>query len=180
MELKQGSRGVEVLEQIGKGGDAKSPLGCMQCGLCAASCPLGEFMEFPPRKLILQINAGNLDKVLASPSLWMCVGCYLCSHRCPRDIELTDGLWPALRDRAMQQGFQPPAELQETFQNIFKYGNALGKSPRQRLDWAKDLEVRRPGPLARSRGRSKSCGWWAAIPRTILATTSSPGPSPAS
>ncbi len=142
MAATQGQLGVEVLEQIGKGGDGKSPLGCMQCGLCAASCPLGESMEFPPRKLILQVGAGNLEKVLASPSLWMCVGCYLCSERCPRDIELTDGLWPALRDRAMQQGFQPPAELQETFQNIFKYGNALGKSPRQRLDWAKDLEVR--------------------------------------
>jgi Fe-S oxidoreductase len=42
----------------------------------------------------------------------------------------------------MQQGFQPPAELQETFQNIFKYGNVLGRSPRQRMDWAKDLDVR--------------------------------------
>ena len=122
-------------------GDGTSPLGCMQCGLCAASCPLGYAMEFPPRKLILQAAAGNLDKVLASPSLWMCVGCYTCSHRCPRDIELTDGLWPALRDRAMQAGFQPPAELQETFQNLFKYGNTLGKSPRQRLDWAKGLDV---------------------------------------
>ncbi len=42
----------------------------------------------------------------------------------------------------MQEGFQPPAELQETFQNVLKYGNTLGKSPRQRLDWAKELEVR--------------------------------------
>ena len=66
----------------------------------------------------------------------------MCSKRCPRGIELTDGVWPALRDAAMQQGFQPPAELQETFQNIFKYGNVLGRSPRQRMDWAKDLDVR--------------------------------------
>ena len=71
----------------------------------------------------------------------MCVACYTCSQRCPRGIELTDRLWPALRDRAMQEGHQPPAELQETFQNIFKYGNTLGKSPRQRLDWAKGLDV---------------------------------------
>jgi Fe-S oxidoreductase len=123
-------------------GDGKPPLGCMQCGLCAASCPLGEVMEFPPRNLLLQVCAGNLDRVLNSPALWMCVACYACSNRCPRDIELTDRLWPALRDRAMQQGLQPPPELQETFQNIFKYGNTLGKSPRQRLDWAKDLDVR--------------------------------------
>ena len=99
-------------------------------------------MEFPPRKLLLQTAAGNVDKLLASPSLWMCVACYACSKRCPRGIELTEALWPALRDAAMQQGFQPPAELQETFQNVLKYGNVLGKSPRQRLDWAKNLDVR--------------------------------------
>ncbi len=134
--------GVELLQRLSKAGDGKPPLGCMQCGLCAASCPLGHAMEFPPRKLILQATAGNLEKVLSSPSLWMCVACYTCSRRCPRNIELADALWPALRDAAMQQGFQPPAELQETFQNVFKYGNVLGKSPRQRLDWAKDLDVR--------------------------------------
>jgi len=133
--------GVALLEKLAKVGDGESPLGCMQCGMCAASCPLGYAMEFPPRNLILQTAAGNLDKVLASPSLWMCVGCYTCSHRCPRDIELTDGLWPALRDQAMQAGIQPPSELQETFQNLFQYGNALGMSPRKRLDWAKDLDV---------------------------------------
>ncbi len=142
MIAPQGQQGLELLEELSRTGDGKPPLGCMQCGLCAASCPLGDAMEFPPRKLILEAMARGLDRVLASPSLWMCVGCYTCSLRCPRDIELTDRLWPALRDRAMQQGFQPPAELQETFQNVLKYGNVLGKSPRQRLDWAKDLDVR--------------------------------------
>ncbi len=138
----QDRRGVELLQRLTNDGQSQSPLGCMQCGLCAASCPLGEAMEFPPRKLILQARSGNLERILASPSLWMCVACDTCSHRCPRNIELTDELWPALRDRAMQEGHQPPAELQETFQNIFKYGNTLGKSPRHRLDWAKDLDVR--------------------------------------
>jgi len=142
MITSEGQGGMQLLEQLAKGRDGESPLGCMQCGLCAASCPLGEAMEFPPRKLILQALSGNLEKVLASPSLWICVACYTCSKRCPRGIELADGLWPALRDRAMQDGFQPPAELQETFQNVFKYGNTLGKSPRQRLEWAKDLDVR--------------------------------------
>ena len=170
-------RGAELLKQLDKAGDGKSPLGCMQCGLCAASCPLGYAMEFPPRKLILQAASGNLENVLASPALWMCVACYTCSKRCPRGIELTDGLWPALRDAAMQQGFQPPAELQETFQNVFKYGNMLGRSPRQRMEWAKDLDVR-VLDLSKESRRSTCCGWWAATRRTTRGTRWLPGPSP--
>jgi len=142
MATTQGHNGVGLLEKLGKLDSGEPPFGCMQCGLCSATCPLGPAMEYPPRKLILQAMAGNLDKLLTSPSLWMCVACYACSKRCPRGIELTEELWPALRDAAMQAGHQPPAELQETFQNVFKYGNVLGKSPRQRLQWAKDLDVR--------------------------------------
>ena len=126
--------GDELLRHLADTAEGEPALGCMQCGLCAASCPLGEAMEFPPRKLILQARTGNLDRVLSSPALWMCVACYTCSHRCPRKIELADVLWPALRDRALQQGLQPPAELQETFQNIFKYGNTLGKSQYRSID----------------------------------------------
>ncbi|MBN1396213.1 MAG: (Fe-S)-binding protein [Pirellulales bacterium] len=142
MAPPNGDKGTALLEKLSRIDSGKPPFGCMQCGLCAATCPLGPAMEYPPRKLILQTIAGNLDKVLTSPSLWMCVACYACSKRCPRGIELTEELWPALRDAAMQEGHQPPAELQETFQNVFKYGNVLGKSPRQRLQWAKDLDVR--------------------------------------
>jgi Fe-S oxidoreductase len=132
---------LEFLAQTVVAPGRKTFLNCMQCGMCSGSCPLGDVMEFPPRQMILQARSGGLDEVLKSPSLWMCVGCYTCSYRCPRAIELTDGLWPALRDKAMQNGVQPPAELQEAFQNVFKYGNSLGESPRKRLAWAEKLEV---------------------------------------
>ena len=116
-------------------------LGCMQCGACSGSCPLGYAMEYPPRKIIAEAAAGNIEKLASNASVWMCVGCYTCSFRCPRGIELTDVLWPALRDYAMQADCPLPSELQETFKNIYKYGNSLGQSPRRRMDWAKDLDV---------------------------------------
>lgn len=130
--------GMELIEHVVDGDPA---LGCMQCGMCSGSCPLGDAMEFPPRQLILQARSGNLDAILSSPSLWMCVACHTCSSRCPRGIELADDLWPALREKAMLEDIQPPAELQETFKNIFKYGNMLGESPRKRLNWADNLDV---------------------------------------
>jgi len=129
---------VFVFEELIKSDDF---LGCLQCGLCAGSCPLGYAMEFTPRKIILNTRAGRLPKVISSPSVWMCISCYTCSDRCPKKIELTDILWPALRDRAMQEGFQPPTELQKAFQSIYLYGNSLGESPKKRLDWSKSLDA---------------------------------------
>jgi Fe-S oxidoreductase len=113
----------------------------IQCGLCVGSCPLGYAMEYPPRKILLQARSGTPDQLFGSPSVWMCVGCYTCSLRCPRQLDLTDGLWPALRDWAMQGGAQPPVEVQKAFQNVYLYGNVLGQSPKKRLEWAKDLDV---------------------------------------
>ncbi|MGD0897417.1 MAG: (Fe-S)-binding protein [Thermoguttaceae bacterium] len=132
---------LEFLAQMDVAPDRKTILDCMQCGMCSGSCPLGEAMEYPPRRMILEARAGNLAEVLKSPSLWMCIGCYTCSRRCPRAVELTDGMWPAMRDKAMQEGIQPPAELQEAFQKVFKYGNSLGESPRKRMAWAENLDV---------------------------------------
>src|SRR3989304_5498522 len=131
----------EFLTQLDGGPNRKTVLNCMQCGVCSGSCPLGDVMEYPPRKMILNARSGYLDDVLKSPSLWMCIGCYTCSRRCPQAIELTDGLWPALRDKAMQNGVQPPPELQDAFQNVFKYGNSLGESPRKRMAWAGKVGV---------------------------------------
>ena len=48
MITKPTDAGMQLLEQVGLSGDGTSAQGCMQCGMCAASCPLGEAMEFPP------------------------------------------------------------------------------------------------------------------------------------
>ncbi|MGQ9575018.1 MAG: (Fe-S)-binding protein [Thermoguttaceae bacterium] len=130
-----------LLEQLLAAPDGESVLGCMQCGVCSASCPLGSAMEFPPRKIILEARTGNVDRLLSSPSVWMCVGCYTCASRCPRKIDLTDSVWPAVRDQALRKGLQPPTELRVAFQNLYLYGNILGLSPRKRMDWAKNLDV---------------------------------------
>jgi Fe-S oxidoreductase len=98
-------------------------------------------MGFPPRQIILNAQSGNIDRVISSPSVWMCIGCYTCSYRCPRGIELTDELWPAVRDLAMQRGIQPPAELQKALQNTYMYGNSEGASPRKRTKWADGLDL---------------------------------------
>lgn len=78
---------------------------CIQCGVCAASCPVADRMEYPPRKIIAMIRAGMRDEVLASSSMWYCLSCYMCAERCPRDVNPTE-LAYALESLATRYGYR--------------------------------------------------------------------------
>ncbi len=62
---------------------------CIQCGICAGSCPVADKMEYPPRRIIAMIRAGKRDEVLGSSSMWYCLSCHMCAERCPRDVNPT-------------------------------------------------------------------------------------------
>jgi len=78
---------------------------CIQCGICAGSCPVADKMEYPPRKIIALIRAGKRDEVLRSNSMWYCLSCYLCAERCPRDVNPT-GLAYALESLAFKYDYK--------------------------------------------------------------------------
>jgi quinone-modifying oxidoreductase subunit QmoC len=62
---------------------------CMQCGVCAGSCPFGPHWQHSPQKLFMMIRAGQREAVLATDSMWMCTSCYNCVVRCPRKLPIT-------------------------------------------------------------------------------------------
>ena len=62
---------------------------CMQCGVCAGSCPFGPHWEHSPQKLFMMIRAGQREAVLRSDAMWMCTSCYNCVVRCPRKLPIT-------------------------------------------------------------------------------------------
>lgn len=76
----------EVEERVEDGEWVKM---CMQCGVCAGSCPLGNAWEHTPQKLFMMIRAGKREEVLTSDSMWMCTSCYNCIVRCPRELPIT-------------------------------------------------------------------------------------------
>ncbi len=76
----------EVEERVEEGHWVKM---CMQCGVCAGSCPLGPHWEHSPQKLFMMIMAGKRDDVLKSDAMWMCTSCYGCIVRCPRKLPIT-------------------------------------------------------------------------------------------
>lgn len=77
----------EVFDNVDSGEEIKM---CMQCGVCAGSCPLRHEMDYPPRQLFTLIRAGRRDEVLNSKAIKLCTSCYRCKVRCPRDIPVID------------------------------------------------------------------------------------------
>lgn len=77
----------EVFSNVDAGEEIKM---CMNCGVCAASCPLSQQMDYPPRRIFNLIRAGKRDEVLHANSIMLCTSCYTCKVRCPRKIPVVD------------------------------------------------------------------------------------------
>ena len=114
---------------------------CIQCGTCVGTCPYAEQMQYPPRRIIGMLRAGELDEVFRSDSLLNCVACYACTAKCPRGIDLTGVLLPLVKEQVLQHLPQMPAELQKALENKLRYGNPLGESPRKRAAWTQTAGV---------------------------------------
>ena len=90
----------EVFDKVDFGEEIKM---CMQCGVCAASCPLSMEMDYPPRQVFTMIRAGKREEVLNCHSILLCTSCYSCKVRCPRKIPVVD-VMHGLAHYAIKQG----------------------------------------------------------------------------
>jgi quinone-modifying oxidoreductase subunit QmoC len=95
---------------------------CMQCGVCAGSCPLGPHWEHSPQKIFMMIRAGQREAVLRSSALWMCTSCYNCVVRCPRKLPVTT-IIHGLATHAHRQGLAPKMQPTRDFSLQF-WGNS--------------------------------------------------------
>ena len=64
-----------------------NPLKCMQCGKCSGTCPAYDEMEYHPNQFVLMVERGEIDKLVASKSIYKCMSCMACIERCPRQVE---------------------------------------------------------------------------------------------
>jgi dimethylglycine catabolism B len=141
-----------TVENLLESPQGRELLSCIQCGTCAGTCPYGEVMDYPPRRIIGMLREGLLEEVFASDSLLRCVTCYACMAKCPRGLRLTDVLLPLMKEQAFLRLPEVPAELQKALANTLRYGNPMGESARKRAAWAATAgvpvpvlsEIRRP------------------------------------
>ncbi len=105
----------EVEERVEEGHMVKM---CMQCGVCAGSCPFGPDWEHSPQKIFMMIRAGQRDAVLGSDSMFMCTSCYSCIVRCPRQLPITH-IMHGLANYAHRLGLAPKGQPTREFATLF-------------------------------------------------------------
>jgi quinone-modifying oxidoreductase subunit QmoC len=98
---------LEYTPRLGVGTtDGEALRDCIQCGTCSAVCPLADYMEHSPRRLIALLRAGQDDDVLRSRAIWVCTSCYACMVECPKQLPVTDAIY-ALKREAMRTSVYP-------------------------------------------------------------------------
>ena len=64
-----------------------NPLKCMRCGKCSGTCPSYDAMEYHPHQFVYMVEKGDIEKLMASKSIYTCLSCFACVQRCPRDVK---------------------------------------------------------------------------------------------
>ena len=64
-----------------------NPRKCMKCGKCTASCPAYDEMEYHPHQFVDMVENGRFEELMASRGIYMCLSCFACVERCPRNVE---------------------------------------------------------------------------------------------
>jgi len=50
-----------TLDELLQSAEGRKVLTCIQCGVCAGTCPYGDVMDYPPRRIIAMMRAGRRE-----------------------------------------------------------------------------------------------------------------------
>lgn len=87
----------ELLRRTGR-----NPAKCYQCGKCSAGCPMAAETDHRPHDVLRLAGLDRREQLLASESLWLCLGCETCTARCPNDCDPASVI-DALKAMAVEQ-----------------------------------------------------------------------------
>ena len=91
---------------------------CIQCGTCSGTCPVAEYMDHTPRRLIGMINADLKDEVMESNTFWFCASCFHCTVRCPSKSDIA-GLMYGLKRYSIWRRQYPEDAIVPVFSETF-------------------------------------------------------------
>lgn len=102
---------------------------CIQCGTCSGTCPVVDYMDHTPRRIIGMIRANLKDDVLASNTFWYCASCYHCTVRCPAQIDIAETMYALKRysiwKHIHQEGLVGPTFSETFVKTILRSGRSF-------------------------------------------------------
>ena len=87
-----------------------NPRKCMKCGKCTASCPAFDEMEYHPHQFVDMVENGRIEELMNSKGIYLCLSCFACIERCPRNVQpgkLIDAARQVLIRQRGQEGLSP-------------------------------------------------------------------------
>ena len=78
---------VQLLTETALRISGVNPKKCMKCGKCSGTCPNYDAMEYHPHQFVSMVEKGQIEKLMESDSIYMCLSCMACVERCPRGVE---------------------------------------------------------------------------------------------
>jgi heterodisulfide reductase subunit C len=102
---------------------------CIQCGTCSGTCPVVDYMDHTPRRIIGMIRANLKDEVLDSNTFWYCASCYHCTVRCPAQIDIAETMYALKRysiwKHVHQEGLVGPTFSETFVKTILRSGRSF-------------------------------------------------------
>ncbi len=104
MKIKLGKEDIDssLIQQIERV-SGETIKRCYQCGNCSGGCPVSYAMEIPPTQVMRYLQLGMVEELMASNSMWVCVGCLQCFSRCPQSVSVANTL-EGLRQLVLRKG----------------------------------------------------------------------------
>ena len=149
---EEASVGREKLEEIFQ--DIQDDLrfdhelnGCLNCGICTATCPSAHYYDFSPREIVQLLWTENLDGIYDAmqEKIWSCAQCYTCAARCPFGNS-PGGLVMMMRETAIKHGMESAKNVLRPFSRVMlkliSTGNQLSPDmidPDGFADWGPNI-----------------------------------------
>jgi len=121
--------------------------GCLNCGICTATCPSAHYYDFSPREIVQLLWTENLEGIYDAmqEKIWACAQCYTCAARCPFHNS-PGGLIMIMRETAIKHGMQSAKDVLRPFSRVLMKliatGNQLAPNmitPDAFADWGPNI-----------------------------------------
>ncbi len=93
--------------------------GCLNCGICTATCPAAHYYDFSPREIVQLLWTENLEGIYDAmqEKIWACAQCYTCAARCPFGNS-PGGLIMLMREAAIKHGMESAKNVLRPFSRV--------------------------------------------------------------